>query len=103
MIHEVRFDANVPGEHVGDEAIGEFVFGVENANHLLLVDDENSGRHGGGSSTNANRLGGKTTFTEKIARSKNRDNGFFTDTIYHGELHRTFLDVHDGVGYVTLG
>jgi hypothetical protein len=39
---------------------------------------------------------------EDAIRSKHGNNSFFSFAVDNGELHTAFLDVHDGLGRVTL-
>ena len=48
LIDEVCLNADVPGQHIRDKAVGEFVFGVQNANHLVLLDNQHARRHNRG-------------------------------------------------------
>ncbi len=71
------------------------MFLVEDANHLVFLNDEHGGRRNGGGRGHANGLARKAPFAKKIARSKNRHNGFFAGLIDHGKFHTAFLNVHD--------
>jgi hypothetical protein len=100
LVYKVRLDSNVSREHVGDEAVRELVLCVEQANHLVFLNHEYGGRRN--RSRHANGLARNAPFSKKIARSKHRHNGFFTDLIDHSELHAAFLNVHDRLGGITL-
>ena len=41
LIDQVLLHSDVPGKHVRDETVGKGVFRVEDANHLVLINDEN--------------------------------------------------------------
>ena len=103
LIDEVLLDSHVSRKHVSDEAVGELVFLVEHANHLVFLNDEHGGRRNGGRSGHANGLARKAPFPEKIARPKNRHNGFFAGLIDHGEFYTAFLNIHDMLRGIALG
>ena len=95
LIDQILFDSDVSRQHVSDEAVGELVFPVEHANHLVFLNDEHGGRCNRGRSRHANGLARKAPFPKKIARSQNRHDGFFAGLIDHSKLHTAFLNVHD--------
>ena len=37
LVDQILFDSDVSRQHISDEAVGELVFLVEHANHLLLL------------------------------------------------------------------
>jgi hypothetical protein len=39
LIDEIFLDADVPGQHVGDEAVRECWFGAERTHHLLFFNE----------------------------------------------------------------
>jgi hypothetical protein len=86
-----------------DEAVGELVFFVERANHLVFLNDEHGGRCNRGRSRYANGLARKAPFPKKIARSKDRHNSFFAGLIDHSKLHTAFLNVHYVLRGIALG
>lgn len=45
-IDQIFFDSEISHQRVSDEAVGEFVFRVERANHLVFHNDENGGGSG---------------------------------------------------------
>ena len=70
------------------------MFPMEHANHPVFLNDEHGGRRYRGRSHHANGLARHAPFPKKIARSKNRRNGFFADLINHNELHTAFPNRH---------
>ena len=95
LVNQVLFDPNVSSKHVCDEAVGELVFLVERANHLVFLNDEHGGGCDCGRSRHAPGLARKAPFSKKITRANDRHNGFFAGLIHHCELHTAFLNVHD--------
>jgi hypothetical protein len=87
---------------MSNEAVGELMFPVEYANHLVFLNDEHGGWCNCRGSRHANGLARKAPFTKKIARSKDRHDGFFAGLIHHSKLHAAVLNVHDGFGGITL-
>ncbi len=66
LVDQIFFDADIAPEHVGNEAVGEFVLGVEHANHFLLFDDQSDGVIA--VAEPMQRIGpAETSFAEKIA------------------------------------
>ena len=98
LVYQVLLDSDDSRQRIGDEAVGELVFLVEHANHLVFLNDEQGGRCNRGRSRHANGLARKAPFPKKIARSKDRHNGFFAGLIDHRKLHTAFLNVHDRLG-----
>ncbi len=102
LVDQVLFDPDVSRQHIRDEAVGELVFPVEHANHLVFLNDEHGGRCNRGRSRHANGLACKTPFPKKITRPKDRHNGFFAGLIDHSKLHAAFLNVHDTLRGIAL-
>ena len=71
---------------------------VEQADHLLLLDDQHGARRHRRRGPDANRLTGQRAFAEKVAGAQHRDDGLFADAGEHRELDGAFLNVEDGVG-----
>src|SRR6267154_2047480 len=94
LVHQGLLDSSVSCQHVSDEAVGELVVLVENANHLVFLNDEHGGRCNRGRSRHANGPARKAAFPKKIARTKNRHNGLFAGLIDDSKLHTAFLNVH---------
>jgi hypothetical protein len=95
LVYQVLLDSNVSCKYISDEAVGELVFPVQHANHLVFLNDEHVGRRNRGRSCHANGLACKAPFPKKITPSKDRDYGFFAGLIDHGKLHTAFLNVHN--------
>src|SRR5229473_3586795 len=95
LVDQVLLDSHVSRKHISDETVGELVFLVERANHLIFLNDEHGGWRNRGRGRHANGLARKASFPKKIARSKDSHNGFFARLIGHSELHTAFLNVHD--------
>ena len=102
LIDEVRFDAHVPRQHVGDEAIRERGLVVEQPDHRVLLDDQHAARHDRRRRPDADRLTRQGPLAEKVAGGQHRDDRFFADTREHRELDRALLDVPDVVAGLAL-
>jgi len=102
LVDQVLLDSYVSRQHISDEAVGELVFRAERANHLGFLNDEHGGGRNRGCSRHANGLARKAPFPKKIARSKDRNNGFFPGLIDNSELHTAFLNVNDTPRGITL-
>jgi hypothetical protein len=83
LVYQIRFDSDVSRQHMSDEAVGELVFPVEHATHLVFLNEEHGGWCNRGRSRYANSLAGKATFAKEIARSQNGHNGFSAGLIDH--------------------
>ncbi len=103
LIDKVLFDANVPGQHVGDEPVREVMLVVEPSNHLLFRDDQHGGRAHGGRHLQANRMTRQRPLTEEITRPEHRHDGLLAARRQHRELDGALLDVQDAVGGISLG
>ncbi len=102
LVYEGLFDPDVSRKHIGDEAVGELVFLVEDAKHLVFLDDEHvcdrdrcGGRHVFG-------LPSQASFPSKIAWFQDRHNNFFASFIDYCKLHTAFLNVHNILGSIAL-
>ena len=102
MIDEVFLDSDVSRQHEGDEAVGEFVFGVEDANHLGFFDHERGSWRNGGRRTDPNRLTGEASFANEIPRAQDGHDRLFAGFIDYGEPYSTFLDVEDTSARIAL-
>src|SRR5712664_3267013 len=95
LVYQVLLDSRVSRKHVSDKAVGELVLPVEHANHLVFLYDEHGGGRNRGCSRDATGLARKAPFPKKIARFKDRHNGYFAGLVDHSKLHTAFLNVHD--------
>src|SRR6267378_862850 len=102
LVYQVFLGSYVSRKHISNEAVGELVFLVERANHLDFLNDEHGGSYNRGRSRHANGLARKATLPKKIARSKDRHNGFFAGLINNGELYTAVLNVHHTRSRITL-
>jgi len=102
LVNQVLLDSYVSRQHISDEAVGELVFRAERANHLGFLNEEHGGRRNCGRSRHANGLARRASFPEKIARSKDRHNGFFPGLIDNSKLYTAFLNVNDTLRGITL-
>jgi hypothetical protein len=102
LVDEVFFDADVAGEHVGDENIGERVLGAKNGHHFLFFDEENGSGEDGRGGTDAKRVASEAAFPKKIAGAENGDDSFFAGSVDDGKLDATFLNVADAAGGIAL-
>jgi len=102
LVNQILLNPNVSGEHIGDETVGELMFRVEHANHLALLDAEHGGGCDRSRSRHANGLASETSFSKKITRSHDCDNGLFAALVDDSELHAAFLNVQDIICGVTL-
>ena len=103
LVDQILFDADVSGEHVSDEAVGEFVLGVEDADHLVLIDHKDCRKCGTGGGAHSNGLTCDATFAKKVSGAETGDDSFFARGIDDGKLDAALLDVHDVFGGVALG
>ena len=83
--------------------VRERVLFVEQANHLLFRDREDSCRCDRGRRFKSNGMTREGLLTEEVAGSEHPDNGLSTRLRQHRELHGAFLNVENGVGRVALG
>ncbi len=102
LVHQVLLDSSVSCQHISDEAVGELVFLVQHANHLVFLDEEHGGRCNRGRRRHANGPARKAPFPQKIALSKDRHNGFFARLVNNGELYTAFLNVNHTRSTITL-
>ena len=65
FVYQVLLDLGVSCQHIGDEAVGELVFRVEHANHLVSLNDEHGGGRNRGRSRHAIGLARKARFPQK--------------------------------------
>ena len=68
-----------------------------------LFEPDDDGVHHGRDRRDPLRLPGKASFAEKLARSKNCDDGFLALLGNDGELRLAFLDVEDRIASFALG
>jgi len=102
LIDQVLLNSDVPSQHEGDEAIGELMFGVEDANHLGFFDHERGGRRNSGRRTNPNRLTGEASFANEIPRAQDGHDRLFARFIDDGEPYSTFLNIEDTSARIAL-
>jgi hypothetical protein len=102
LIDEVFLDSDVSRQHEGDEAVGELMFGVEDANHLGFFDHERAGWRNGGRRTDPNWLTGEASFANEIPRPQDGHDSLFAGFIDYGEPYPTFLNVEDTSARITL-
>src|SRR6266849_6079791 len=102
LVDQVLFDSYVSRQHIRDEAVGELVLLVQHANHLVFLNDQHGGSRNRGRRRHANGLARQAPFAKKIARSKDRHNGFLAGLIYYATLHTAFLNVHDSLRGIAL-
>src|SRR5579863_3406369 len=65
LVDQVLLHSYVACQHVGDEAVREFVFGVERPNHLVFLNHQYGGGCNRGRSRYANGLARKASFSKK--------------------------------------
>src|ERR1700687_3302902 len=102
LVYQVLLDSSVSCQHISDEAVGELVFLVEHANHLVFLNDKYGGGCNRGRSRHANGLARQAPFPKKITRSKDCHNGFFAGLVNNGEPYTAFLNVHHTRSRITL-
>src|SRR5208282_1121755 len=93
LIHQILLDPDVPRKHVRDEPVGKLMLDVEDANHLLLFNDECGSGRNSACRRYPNRLTRQASLTEKIAPSQNRHHGLFARFIHYRKSHPAFLNV----------
>src|ERR1700733_2252866 len=82
--------------------IRERMLSVQDSLHLAFFNSEHGSVRDCGGRSLADLLSCQASFTEKIAGSEHGDNGFLSDLVDHGKLHRSLLDIHDMSGRVAL-
>ena len=102
LIDKVFFDAEVPSQHVADEPVRQGVLIVEQANHLPFRDDQHRRRGHRGRGLQANGMTRQCPLTEEVARPQHRHDRLFSAPRQHRKLDGALLNVHDGVGRITL-
>src|SRR6267378_59254 len=102
LIHQILFDSDVPREHIRHEAVGESMFSVEHANHLVLLNNEQSRGRNRGRRPHSNRLTCYAPLSKKVTWSQNRQYRFFADLIDNGELYTASLNVHHARSGIAL-
>jgi hypothetical protein len=102
MVDKIFLDADVPREHVRNEAIGEGVLRVQELDHRALLNQQDLARRHGRRGRDAQRLTGQAAFAEKIARAEHRDDGLLSCRRHDRELHRAVLDVQHARASVAL-
>src|SRR5580700_8599651 len=102
LIDQVRLNADVPGQHISDEAVGKLMFGMEDANHLVFFNDEYSRRCNRGGRPDSQGLPCETPFSKKVARAQDCHHRFFAGSVDHGQLHTSLLNIHHGLSGIAL-
>src|SRR5260370_20355478 len=69
---------------------------------FVLVDGKKRGRRNSSSRAHADRLTRNAALAKKRVRTKHRDYRHLTRRAKHGEFYVALLDVHDGLGRLTL-
>jgi len=69
---------------------------------FVFLNDEHGGRCNRGRRRHAKGPARKAAFPQKIARSKDRHNGFFARLVNNGELYTAFLNVNHTRSTITL-
>jgi len=94
LVDQILFNPDIPGEHEVYEAVGEGMFGVEHASHLLLIDRQHGGLRGAGGGAHSKGLTRETTFAKKVSGPEIGQDRFFAIGINDGEPYGALLDVH---------
>ena len=102
LIDQVLLNSDVPGQHEGDEPVGELMFRVEDANHLGFFNDQRGAWRNGGRRSNPNRLTRQASFSKEIPGAQDGHNRLFAGFIDDGEPYATFLNVEDIPARITL-
>ena len=66
LIDQILLDPQLSGNHVGDEPVGELVFGVKEAKHFAFFNDQAAARSYGRRGRHPQLRAGQTTFAQKI-------------------------------------
>ena len=102
MVYQVLFNANVAGEHVMQELLGEARLIVQHPDHFRLLQAH---RHAVGHRSgrgHARRLAGKASLADEIAPRQKRDHRLFALVGNNGEFQLALLDLENRVGRVAL-
>ena len=102
LIHQILFQADASRQQVRQEAVGEGSFSVEFANHLIFLYGQRSAMSDSRRRSHTERQPQQASFTEKLARPQNGNDGLLAECVQHGEFHAAFLDVEDLVGWIAL-
>src|SRR5712664_3121208 len=102
LIDQILLDSDVPRKHIRHEAVGESMFGVEQANHLVFLNNEYRRGRNRGRCPHSDRLTCDSSLTKKVTWSQNRQDRFFADLIDDRELYTAFLNVHHARSGITL-
>ena len=97
MVDEVFFNSNVSGQYVCDETVRQVMLLVKQANHLLLLDDQDPGRPHCRGSRHAHRLSGQGSLAKKLAGAQHRDNCLFARFGEYRDFDAPLLNVHDAI------
>src|SRR5579872_573812 len=78
------------------------MFPMKDVHHFSFFDDEQSSWCNRGGRSHAQRLTCEAPFSEEVTGAQNRDHGFFPDPVDNRKLHAALLNVHNGLGGITL-
>src|SRR5579859_529188 len=88
LINEIFLDSDVPFEHVSDETVRKLAFFMNDSNHFRFFNPENGYGSEGNGGGDAKGLSSDAAFSEKIARTQDGDDRFFsgggTDDNFYG-------------------
>jgi hypothetical protein len=102
MIDQISLHADVAGEQMLLEMLGELLLTLEQAQHGRLFDANDRAGLKCARRGNAIRLTRQGSFTEKAGLWKVGDYGFLAAHRYDGEIDLATLDVEDCIGQVAL-
>src|SRR4029077_19422039 len=91
-----------PSQKMGNEHPGERRLLMDHADNSRFFEANDDGAHHRQDRRYAPHLPGKTSFTEKIVRSKHCDDGFLALLRNYADLHPAFLDVVDRIPGASL-
>jgi hypothetical protein len=86
LVDQILLDSDVPCVHIGDESVGELVFGMEDAQQLVFLDHKNGSRRDSGGCTHPEGLTRHASLTERVTETEHCDDGFFAGPIHHRQI-----------------
>ena len=102
MIDQISLHADIAGEQVLAEILGELPLTVEQAQHGRVFDANDRAGLKSARRGNAKRLARQGAFAEKASLGKVGDDGFLAPHRYDGEIYLATLDVEDCIRGVAL-
>ena len=102
LVDEVFLHADVPRQHVREEAFGQRRFRVQHFEHLRLFDHQDLARAHRRGRRDAPRLTRQTALSEKVPLTEDGDDGLFSGSRQDRQPDRALLDIEDIGGLIAL-